>query len=222
MASKNTGEYNSAFLIGGASIVLIGGLIYYFMNKSDIEEKNEKSFAESIPDTSNLIEDKQNRKRKNKKKKDEIDEEEVKASHVEPVITKKVEEAPVEKSKKKNKKEEKVEKKAEPEPQPEPELKKSPKKDNKKEAKKEEKKPEKKEEKKVEKKEEKKDNKKENKKDNKKQPEKVVEKVSEKKVQDDEAGWTVVNKKERKAPSNSFKEDTKKAKQELKAYLGEF
>ncbi len=222
MASKNTGEYNSAFLIGGASIVLIGGLIYYFMNKSDIEEKNEKVFAESTHEASNLIEEKQNRKRKNKKKKDEIDEEEVKASHVEPIApkspAKKVEEAPVEKSKKKNKKEEKVEKKAEPEPQPEPEIKKSPKKDNKKEAKKEEKKAEKNEVKKVEKK----DDKKDNKKDNKKQTEKVVEKVSEKKVQEDESGWTVVNKKERKAPSNSFKEETKKAKQELKAYLGEF
>ena len=43
----------------------------------------------------------------------------------------------------------------------------------------------------------------------------------EKKKEEDESGWTVVDKKSKKAIGTS-KEEAKKAKQELNAYLGEF
>lgn len=43
--------------MGGLSVVVIGGLLYWFMNKSDIEEKVQPiNVQELIPDTTDLIE----------------------------------------------------------------------------------------------------------------------------------------------------------------------
>jgi uncharacterized membrane protein len=47
--------------MGGLSVVVIGGLLYWFMNKSDIEEKVQPITAQDlIPDTSDLIEVRRN------------------------------------------------------------------------------------------------------------------------------------------------------------------
>ncbi len=56
MANTNTGDFNSAMMLGGVSLVVVGGLIYWYMNKSEIEDKEESIHSEAIPDTSNLIE----------------------------------------------------------------------------------------------------------------------------------------------------------------------
>jgi hypothetical protein len=42
--------------LGGVSVVVIGGLLYWFMNKSELEEKAVPIVHETIPDVSDLIE----------------------------------------------------------------------------------------------------------------------------------------------------------------------
>ena len=49
-------DFNSAFLLGGISVVVIGGLVYWFMNKSDTEEKITENLEDLVPEIKNLIE----------------------------------------------------------------------------------------------------------------------------------------------------------------------
>jgi len=66
-------------VLGGIAFVVIGGLVYYYISKSETEDE--------VFDKAGLIEEHERDhapevvKRKNKKKKNEIDEEEVVKSH---------------------------------------------------------------------------------------------------------------------------------------------
>merc|ERR1711976_1132115 len=71
---RNTGEdVNSIFLIGGVSIAVLGGLVYWFLNKSEKEEEP-ISNAEIETTTATLVDDKP-QARRNKKKKNQVVEE---------------------------------------------------------------------------------------------------------------------------------------------------
>ena len=59
MAKTNTGDFNSAIMLGGVSLVVVGGLIYWYMSKSEIEDKEDSIHTvhtETIHETSKLIE----------------------------------------------------------------------------------------------------------------------------------------------------------------------
>merc|ERR1711976_573904 len=100
---RNTGEdVNSIFLIGGVSIVVLGGLVYWFLNKSEKEEEP-ISNAEIETTTATLVDDKPQARRNKKKKNQVVEEAPVFEKVPEPVVQQKVEDAP-KKSKGKNKK----------------------------------------------------------------------------------------------------------------------
>ena len=60
MASKNVGgnDLSSVYLLGGLSVVVIGGLVYWFMNKAESEEKpvENVNLDELVNETKNVVE----------------------------------------------------------------------------------------------------------------------------------------------------------------------
>jgi hypothetical protein len=44
-------DFNSIFIVGGASLVVLGGLIYWFLSKSEKEETSEDALKDLIPST---------------------------------------------------------------------------------------------------------------------------------------------------------------------------